>query len=299
MINHSPHTRRPSFYLDPENPGQARHFLCFTRAGIHPAARGYLPSEGPCWVCAAIAMEYTRYSRLLASIEAKIELAESLERFSEACFELSKEVMRATGTGRVERRVIESEAHAGILRRFKESLATAKKKAQEPGEPETSWYRAEMPPESGTLVSPARFLTSDPTERSYVSLYEIGARGGGLSVLSRGFLEDAKAQAARAQITHGKDPDDLAMLLAGHLKASPQALAEVIVTDDRPHGRLSDEDCRKADALAQRWRTRACRTRSAAVQPMPQGTRTALAAKRDLLKNSPRQNSQRRKKTLI
>lgn len=300
MLKPNPRARRAAFYQDPERPGQARHYQCLTRAGVNPVRLGYLASEGPCWVCETIAEEHRRYQDLLVSIEKKFALADALLRLSDACFALAKDVRCATGMGRVERWVIESEAHAEVLSFFRAALADARSRAHQSCETVVVWYRAEMPPESGTFISPARFLVSDPTQRAFVSIMEVEARAGSLAVLSRGFSEDAKSQAARAQVALGKDPDDLALILASQLKASLQALAEVIISFARPLGRLTEEDRRKAEALAQRWRTRACRTRNAStVQPMTHVTRIARATKRDVPKASLKRTSQRREKTPI
>lgn len=297
MSNYTLKQRRANFYQDPERPGQARHQQCLARAGINPVKLGYPISEGPCWVCESIAEEHRSFLKLIARVQNQREIAGHLKHLCLMSFRLAKAVRCATGMGRVPRHILEME-HEKDLSTFRRALVTAKERAQDPGGNGTSWHRAEEPPESGTYRHPGPYLNSDPTAREYVSIIEIEHKAGILSVLSRIFQADADCHAAKGRTLYGKDPEELLMTRINQLKASPLALAEVVVSVARPVTRLTDPEKQRAEALAQRLRTRACRTlRETIAQPMPNDARTALAAKRDVSKSSHKKANQRRKNT--
>ena len=289
MVTPTLRHRRTDFYQDPERPGQARHYRCLMKAGINPVRLGYPTSEGPCWVCEAIAKEYRLFQELLARVQNLREIAGHLHNLCLVAFKLTMAVRCSTGMGRIPRAIIESE-HPNELSFFRRALETARNRARVPSRSDTVWYRAESPPESGTFRSPGHYLNSDPTSRECVSISEIEHRAGIYAGISRIFLTDAEWHAAKGEKTYGKDPEELLLKLASQLKASPLALAEVVVVFPRPFSRLTDAETRRAESLAQRLRTGACRTlREKGAQPMTDDVRTALAAKRDLPKSKPQE----------
>lgn len=297
MSKYTLRQRRANFYQDPERPGEARHQQCLARAGINPVKLGYPISEGPCWVCESIAEEHRNFLKLIVRVQNQREIAGHLKHLCLVAFKLTVAVRCSTGMGRVPRHILEV-GHEKELSTYRRALITARERAQDPSHQGTSWHRAEDPPESGTYQHPGPYLSSDLTDKEWVSIRELEHRAGILSMLSGIFQRDADWHAAKGRALYGKDPEELLMTRISQLKASPLALAEVVVTLSRPFARLTDPEIRRAEALAQRLRTRACRTsREVVAQPMPNDARTALAAKRDVPKTAHEKASRRREKT--
>lgn len=250
--------RRPAFYEDPERPGQARHRRCLMRARIHPEQTGLRPSDGPCWICDGIASAYLQCDEARADVRRLVGLATALQRLSKRAFKLAEEVRAETALGYVKRTHIERN-HPAVLRAFRSALDEARRQAQIPGSPAPGWR---WRPEQAGGFDANRWLKSDPTSKETVCLQVITRDAGVLSVKSRAVQAAAARDAKRLQSLYGMGPDELAHTLASEHKASTHALAEEVVARQTARRPLTERDRQRARALAQRWRTRACRRRA-------------------------------------